>query len=108
MVPSAGSARPQLKRGLMSSALILRTVSSILTSLDWRAPPPAAGLAAIIGEPLAQVARSFEAGYPGGPLPQADCGVAECLHNVCCLEGGDAAMAIVAEQVAPAAAAAAH
>src|SRR3954467_2159227 len=29
MVPSAGSARPQLKRGLMSSAVILRTVSSM-------------------------------------------------------------------------------
>jgi hypothetical protein len=29
MMPSAGSARPQLKRGLMSSALILRTVSSM-------------------------------------------------------------------------------
>jgi hypothetical protein len=32
MVPSAGSARPQLKRGLMSSAVILRTVSSMAGS----------------------------------------------------------------------------
>src|SRR3954470_10831719 len=29
MVPNAGSARPQLWRGLMSSAVILRTVSSM-------------------------------------------------------------------------------
>src|SRR5215831_10028711 len=45
MIPSAGSARPQLKRGLMSSAVILRTVSSMGLSCRFR-PSPARGAGA--------------------------------------------------------------
>src|SRR5215510_2608318 len=39
MVPSAGSARPQLKRGLMSSALIWRTRSSMVRLLTESKAP---------------------------------------------------------------------
>src|SRR5215813_1794129 len=39
MVPSAGSARPQLKRGLMSSALIWRTRSSMMRLLTESKAP---------------------------------------------------------------------
>src|SRR6516162_3150161 len=40
MVPSAGSARPQLKRGLMSSARISRIFWSMMVSLASSASPP--------------------------------------------------------------------
>src|ERR1700737_360183 len=62
MVPSAGSARAQLKRGLMSSALILRTISSmrvLLSIVLWRGGPAGARQA---GWAKARVARCFRVG----------------------------------------------
>src|SRR5262245_8986794 len=69
MVPSAGSARPQLKRGLMSSAVIFLTRSSMGVSLAERVARPAgAGLSGLylVAPPYASPGSLSRAGCRWG------------------------------------------
>src|SRR5947209_19920500 len=76
MVPNAGSARPQLCRGLMSSAVILRTVSSmgcLLTSsclsIDAARAPVSCTLSAARGRGQGRRSRHVDDDSFGG-VPQ--------------------------------------